>query len=591
MDVESPDSDHRSSWQSELWPIVLICGIWGLLALLIDPKGEFPLNDDWAHALPVKALVETGSIRMTDWNCVSLIALMGWGALFCWPAGFSFTALRISTVVLGMVGLVGFYLLLRRFGASRALAAIGVFVLGANPCYLGLSYTFMTDIPFLTLTIVAVLLLVRGLDEGRDLDLWLGLGVGLLAVFVRQLALAIFLGFLVAYPFRRGLGRRWVLQALLPTVVAFVALKLFERAMIAIDQLPTSYYKFNDALSASLTALAHARLGVLKLPLSRSFELVMYLGLFQFPFLMILWPTFYGRLSGRGRVILLAWIATFTVPVTGVLLAINHLMPLLGNIVYNLGIGAQSLAGEWPVGLPRWIMVIVTTASALGGAIALASLFELVRSMWVARSEPAAISARWRLIFVAAVCIISFGPPAFAFSTLFDRYLLGLLPLAMLLVLEGMGRRSVRLQPLPTAAALALMAGVLVFSVGATHDYLAWNRIRWAAGDYLRKERGVGLDDLDGGWEFNNYFPNVDRLYASRAERESSKTLEERGIGGSISSPPGSRYRIAVSPSAEHETVRTFPVPAWLPSSPRALYAQIRTGPPPSAETSPRGRP
>ena len=132
-------------------------------------------------------------------------------------------------MALGMVGLIGFYLLVRRFGASRAVAAIGVFVLGANPCYLSLSYTFMTDIPFLALTIIAMLLLVRGLDEGRDRDLWLGLGMALLTVFVRQLALAIFLGFLVAYPFRRGLGRQWILQALLPTVAAFVALKLFER--------------------------------------------------------------------------------------------------------------------------------------------------------------------------------------------------------------------------------------------------------------------------------------------------------------------------------------------------------------------------
>ena len=355
--------------------------------------------------------------------------------------------------------------------------------------------------------------------------------------------------------------------------------------MIAIDQLPTSYYKFNDALRASLRDLAGAA-GRPEVSALASFQLVMYLGLFLFPFLVSLWPMYLSRLSGRGRVILRAWVVAFTVLVTGMLLAMDHLMPLLGNIVYNAGVGLKSLAGTWPQGLPRWAMIVVTGASAMGGAVALASLFELVRSIRDRWSEPASVSSHWRLIFVTTVCIISFGPPAFAYTAMFDRYLMGLLPLAMLLVLEGMGQSGVRLRPLPKAAALGLMAGVLVFSVTATHDYLAWNRIRWAAAESLQNERGISLDDLDGGWEFNNYFPNMNRLYASRADRESSKTPEERVISGSISSRPGIRYRISVSPLPEYQTVRTFPVPAWLPSSPTTLYAQVRTEAAPSAETS-----
>jgi hypothetical protein len=34
---------------------------------------------------------------------------MFWGALFCLSTGFSFTAARISTLVLGLLGLVGMY--------------------------------------------------------------------------------------------------------------------------------------------------------------------------------------------------------------------------------------------------------------------------------------------------------------------------------------------------------------------------------------------------------------------------------------------------------------------------------------------------
>jgi hypothetical protein len=31
-----------------------------------------------------------------------------WGALFCFPFGFSYTALRISTLTLGLVGVTGY---------------------------------------------------------------------------------------------------------------------------------------------------------------------------------------------------------------------------------------------------------------------------------------------------------------------------------------------------------------------------------------------------------------------------------------------------------------------------------------------------
>ena len=190
----------------DLGPVAVTCVAWVLLAFLIDPRGDFPLNDDWAFGLPVKALVEHGSVRFTEWTCPSLITQMGWGRVFCLPGGFSFSALRLSTLTLGLVALVTQYFLLRRVGASPAVALVGTWALGANPIFFSLSYTFMTDVPFLGLMNLAVFFLFRGLDRGRDGDLWAGLLLALLAMFIRQIALGIFVGFLVAYPFCAGSG-------------------------------------------------------------------------------------------------------------------------------------------------------------------------------------------------------------------------------------------------------------------------------------------------------------------------------------------------------------------------------------------------
>ncbi len=79
-----------SSPSGELGSILLLTAAWVGMATLVDPRGEFSLNDDWAYALPVKTLVERGSIRFTFWQSMTLIAQVLWGALFCLPRGFSF---------------------------------------------------------------------------------------------------------------------------------------------------------------------------------------------------------------------------------------------------------------------------------------------------------------------------------------------------------------------------------------------------------------------------------------------------------------------------------------------------------------------
>ena len=48
-----------------------------------------------------------------------------------------------------------------------------------------------------------------------------------------------------------------------------------------------------------------------------------------------------------------------------------------------------------------------------------------------------------------------------------------------------------------------LLAGTAWFAVSATHDYLAWNRARWAALADLTQRDHVDPSRIDGGFEFN----------------------------------------------------------------------------------------
>src|SRR5207302_5473236 len=83
-----PAATDRADW----YMVASLIGLWGLMEVLIDPVGDFPLNDDWAYGLPVKWLVEEGRVRFTE-TYATLITHVFWGGLFAYLAGFSFPVL------------------------------------------------------------------------------------------------------------------------------------------------------------------------------------------------------------------------------------------------------------------------------------------------------------------------------------------------------------------------------------------------------------------------------------------------------------------------------------------------------------------
>ena len=283
-----------SDWIKAFWPIGLLSVIWVVCAVLINPVGDFPLNDDWAFGLPVEVLLSEHALKLTDWQGPTLIAQFFWGALFCLPTGFSFTALRLSTLTLGLVGIASLYGLLRHLGADRRIAGLGAAVLAFNPLYINLSYTFLTDIPFLAILIVSSLLLIRGLDFDRNGEIVAGLIVAVLAMFVRQLGLTILIGFMIAYTLYRGFDRRWVLLALAPTVVAVSLLLLYELYLKRIGQLPGLYHAKSNDVRMVLMDMVHLRLGALRPALWASVLLLMYLGQWCLPFTLLATPAALG---------------------------------------------------------------------------------------------------------------------------------------------------------------------------------------------------------------------------------------------------------------------------------------------------------
>ncbi len=167
--------------------------IFCITSLLVSPVGEFPLNDDWIHAVATQRLLDTGVYTGHPYVASTLIAQVFWGALFCKFFGFSFTVLRLSTLVLALLGAWAIVHAGLAIGIPRILAFLCGLIVFINPISLSLSYSYMTDIPFLAVTAMSGLFFLRSLNPSshQQRPIFLGSLFAVAAFFIRQFGIVL----------------------------------------------------------------------------------------------------------------------------------------------------------------------------------------------------------------------------------------------------------------------------------------------------------------------------------------------------------------------------------------------------------------
>lgn len=117
---------------------LVIVIVWVIGLTIINPFGNFPLMDDWSYGLTVKHFLDSGDFRPIGWTSMPLITHVLWGSIFCIPNGFSFEALRFSTIIISLIGTLGSYHLIRELEGSRWFAVTAALTIAFNPIYYAL---------------------------------------------------------------------------------------------------------------------------------------------------------------------------------------------------------------------------------------------------------------------------------------------------------------------------------------------------------------------------------------------------------------------------------------------------------------------
>jgi hypothetical protein len=536
--------------------LLILTALWLLSLAVINPRGDFPINDDWAFGASVKALVEHGEFHQASWASMPLLTNVLWGALFCLPAGFSFTALRISTLVLAWLGILGTYWLAKEFRLPRWAAWFGALSLGFNPIYCASANSFMTDASFTAISVFAVIFLFRNLKTGSDRDFVIGLLITVAATLSRQLALAIPLGYGVALFLREGFSRRTVLRAVGPTLICASCLVVYQHWLAANGQLSSMYsFKTNQLL----TILSHPswlpRICELTL-----YTFLMYLGLFNFPVLMVIWSDLWSaRRKQMNFAILFSLLIIVPLTIGCIRDNLDPIMPVAGNIIAPTGIGPQMLRDfailhlNHLVALPKSFWLGVTIISVLGAMMMLA-IVGMAAVDLAGRMRPGKSSAEDAGTVFLILGTIAYLLPLMA-GGFFDRYLIAVIPW-MAVALAGYAKPEFPLIKFKLAAAMS--TGVIIitalFAVAGTRDFMTWNRLRWQALHDLMHNQHVKPDEIDGGFEFGG-------LYFYDLEYRSPEGKSYWWVHDDV-------YQIGFGPVPGTSVIKEYKYYNWLPPHP-----------------------
>jgi hypothetical protein len=510
--LASGDPEARSSLDARRtpaaerdWPAVAVLVVaWIAAVLLVDPRGDFPMLDDWSFGRSVKTLLEEGTVRFDGWNTPTLIFQVLYGALFSLPFGFSFEALRVATLVAGLACGLGTYWLLRTAAAGRYAATIGAMVVLFNPSFFQHSFTFMTDVPFAALSVLSGVLFLRALRGGASRNLVLGTVLSVCATLVRDVGVAIPLAYAVAALLGTRISVRSLVRTLWPVTLTGTALLCYRILIDHFGLTPALQGAISNSIVTRLETAGAGRLlwGVFQLVEA----LVAHFALFAFPLLLVLLAAHLAipRLSARQKVLLLA-----VLPLYAWFLYWRFWPPALPIRTFGLMDPVAHGVRAWgPMTEPPLFRAAVWGVEFLAVALTLPVALSAARSLWVEAQDSRIVDTRSLLFGLAAT--LGLVSPFLLGGMFMERYLIPCIAFIALALVSAM--RDVSSVPVASTGKMAGFSGAILLglyaavSIGFAHDSLLWNRLRWDAVRYLLQERGFAPSAVDGGLTVNGWY-------------------------------------------------------------------------------------
>ena len=526
-----------SAARNREWPVLLLLlAIWIAIWPLIGPRANVPVIDDWVYAWSVEHFLKTGHLQVLDFSAFYPIAQILWGALFARLAGFSFVALRCSTVVLAAIGCWAVYLTLRELGCRQSTGLLGALALACDPVYFALSFSFMTEVPFVCVSALALYCYVRAMRRNEAKAVWFGCFCAVVAFLVRPIGIVLPLALLAPLVWNRD-SRVLLRRSAVPifaALILMVSLQLgMPRMLGPLDWAAVRQGYLRWWFMVSMTSYLRWNVEVL------------FVSVFPLAPLLLAYAFCRRRaLQVGGAAILLAIVTRaalgyFQTPLP------NGQTWSLHDIAARMMVGGEVAAREWAL---RVVPLVTLT-----GLLAVAALLVISVRGWLPQNRWS--RTQWIIVSLAALHLACIN----ALWLYNDRYYVVLAPLVAIV-----GAQALDLDARAKWVAAVLLLAWSGIAISGTRDMLAFNE---AAATLAREVEASGVPrwDIDAGYALNGW-----DLYAHPENLPPG--ADRRYQVPFVTSDGPTHYSITNSPLPNSDILRIMPLERASWQSTRVLY-------------------
>jgi hypothetical protein len=454
------------------------------------------LVDDFSYVRTALLFAQTGHFIYNGWATAMLGAQILWAAPFIKLLGYSFFAARVSTIVMAVLTVWLTHAMLWRAGLDRCHAVFGALTVGLSPLFIAMSVTFMTDISGLFGIVAGIYCCLRAVEgkTTRGIMVWLTLAAiaGLLGGTARQLPWLIAL---VMVP-----SAAWILRRRRGVLAGAAVLWLVSVAAIL-----GCLFWFRHQPFYVPEPLLEKPIGLRSLRELAGTMLAAMLCL-----ALVLMPALASGLQRLKALRAKNWLTLIAVSLAAVWIcrfityhwAEKGLLPWTGDILDKLGL--LDYPNAWQLGVMPFLFN--TTERAIGSFLVLftTAVFCFVTFRTGARPDTApenrpSWSTLTQLLVPFATAYVLLMVPRGLWMQLLDRYLLPLMPIALVFLLRAHQERFSSRLPAVSWVVLAIFSA---FSILGTHDWIANHRARLTAVHEL-EAAGIPAQKIQAGYEFD----------------------------------------------------------------------------------------
>lgn len=583
----------------------LCCGVLaGLAVLLSFPFAQMGFMDDWSYIRTAYDFARTGHFLYNGWATAMLGWQIVWSAPFLKTFGYTFSVPRLSMLPFAVGCGWLLHAILRRSGISNRNAVFGSLTFCLSPVFVPLAASYMSDVGALFVILLCMYLCQRALEAKSDRAAILWLSAATLTNVAggteRQI---VWLGALVLVPSTAWLmrKRRGVIPAaavlwVASVVAIFFCTHWFYQQPYSVPE--KLFYPPPQDASKPLATLILDRLRYGFVLVKIAFlpvvllQALLCLLLIVLP-VLIAWLVEARAFSRRAKIVLGAG-ALATIIVYSILTVRGApegwFMPWLYHVLRTEAIARKSwdMLGQRPIVLPLPVQAALSSLVVITG-VAFAQWLFAVRRKPV-EFEPAGKSwtTRWKtLLWLYLPYLIGYVlllcPRGLRFY-IFDRYLLGIMPVILLYLLKLYEERLGKTLPALCYVTLVVFA---LYGIAATHDLFALNRARVIAVNDVRS-RGVPESAVQAGFEYDGWSEIDEAGYINESKMTNPPhayhvnlaDLRRPGdcrLGFDAYTPAlHPKYMVVLTPMWCLEASGFQPVDfrAWLPPFSRRIYIQ-----------------